>query len=325
MNFRACLSKWLVCAAATPLLLATSAAAQEAPREINFYTSVNEVFANQLAEAFEKDHPEYDVVVLRLVAGALAARVFNEASIGLNEADLVLTASTKLFTDNPEIFKGLSGIPAYDIWPDHIKTANSVNAYFQFLAIYYNTNNVTEEDSPRKWQDLIDPRWQGKSVMLDPSASQTYVSWAQIMRDTFGEEFLSKIAAQQPTIVGGVLDAGQLVASGGADVAYPGSANTAATLKSTGAPLGVNFPDDPTIGDTTSIGLTATSPNPVGAQAFFEWILSPTGGLPVACTPERSVGLPDVAGCWQLPADFTLPSFDIPPEVAEELTNLLLP
>lgn len=42
--------------------------------------------------------------------------------------------------------------------------------------IAYNTDLVSEEDAPRTWDDLLDPRWNGQIVMTDPGSSGSCIA-----------------------------------------------------------------------------------------------------------------------------------------------------
>jgi iron(III) transport system substrate-binding protein len=313
----------LICAAALQLLVPFGGAlAQEAKQKLNFYSALAEPFNEALLAGFNKAHPDVEVTTLRLVSGALATRFYTEAASGLNQADVIIVATPELFDKNPEWFKPLAGTSGYENWPDNLKTANHVKALFGLLKIFYNSNNVAAEDAPKTWEDLLDPRWKSRAVMIDPASSATYLSWALNMQKKFGDAFLKGLAEQELTIANGGLDAAQAVASGAADIAFPGSPNHVQALLKQGAPIKVVDVGDPSLGNEISIAIAAAAPNPDAAQIFFDWYLS-QAGQEISCKFFYSSGLSGTPGCEPLPDDFITPTFGIPEAKSAELTRLL--
>ena len=64
----------------------------------------------------------------------------------------------------------------------------------------YNTKLVSPQDVPKKWDDLLDPKWKGGKLGVIHS---THL-WARLAAGPWGEEkttaFVRKLAAQKPTI-----------------------------------------------------------------------------------------------------------------------------
>ncbi|WP_162783635.1 ABC transporter substrate-binding protein [Devosia naphthalenivorans] len=290
--------------------------------ELTVYSSHAEPVSKALTEGFNERYPEIDVTLLRLVTGNLATRFANEAVSGVNAADVIIIATPVVFEENPEWFRPLSGVEAYDDWPDDLKTENHAKAVFAESLIFYNTNNVSEEESPKAWSDLLDPKWKGRITLVDPSSAETYMSWAFHIRETFGDEFLTTLAKQDLTIAKGGVDAAQAVASGAADIAVPPAATHATALLKQDAPIGIVPVGQPTLGNETSIAIAAKAPNPENAQIFLEWYLSEEG-QGIACAEVSSSGLGDVSGCLPFASDYVTPEFGISEAEAAEIMALL--
>ena len=281
--------------------------------------------AEKVVELFEQEYPQIDVDLLHLVTGPLATRFANEAETGVNAADVLIIATPSIFHRHPEWFVPLAeaGSAAYDAWPEGLKTETYVRATIGKAVVLYNTNNVPPDQAPKTWQDLLDPRFAGKLGLIDPSSSDTYMSWALNMRKTFGDQYLIDLGAQNPTVAGGGLDAAQAVASGAVDASVPPFATHATNLIAQGAPVGIANIGAPTLGNLTSIGLPVNAPNAENAKLFFEFYLSPEGQS-AACGGVSASGLGEgVPNCEPLPADFVPPSFDIPEAEVEEILTLL--
>jgi iron(III) transport system substrate-binding protein len=86
--------------------------------------------------------------------------------------------------------------------------------------IAYNTKLVAAQDVPHKWEDLLDPKWKGKKIVIDPAASSTYqhiVRWdaAKVM------DYSLKLAAQDPLWINSSPNIAGAVAQGEALVGIP--------------------------------------------------------------------------------------------------------
>lgn len=307
---------------AAPIAFAGIPADAQEAQKVNFYTNLSEPIVKGLEAALKKDHPELELVTLRLVTGNLAARFYNEATSGVNEADVIFISTTEVFDKYPEFFRPLAGIPAFDKWPEKLKEPIFAKTNFALFSIYYNTNLVKEEEAPTSWQSLLDPKFKGQLVLMDPKVSPTYMSFLLTMRDRFGDDYLKKLGAQDIRLSSGGLDGAQSVASGAAAVAAPIGADFAIPLIAQGAPLKTVTVGNPTISNMTSIAIPAKAPHPKAAETFFEWFLS-DAAQSVLCHFGQVSGAPNVPGCSPLPDDLAPPVFGIPQATADELMALL--
>ena len=59
----------------------------------------------------------------------------------------------------------------------------------------YNTDLVSEEDAPRTWDDLLDPRWNGQIVMTDPGSSGSikYFVGALMNSPAYGTAYFERL------------------------------------------------------------------------------------------------------------------------------------
>src|SRR3546814_16246262 len=97
--------------------------------------------------------------------------------------------------------------------------------------------------------------------MIDPTSSETYMSWAVNMRKAFGDQYLVDLGKQELTIAKGGLDAAQAVASGAADVSFSAMANQEDGPLAQGAPNGVVQVTNPALGNQHSTATHTTAPH----------------------------------------------------------------
>jgi iron(III) transport system substrate-binding protein len=138
----------------------------------------------ELLEAFEKRfeelHPEVDVQWIDMGSQEVLDRLRSEKANP--QADVWFGAPTALFESGAA--EGLLE-PYTPSWGTAIPAgakdgeARWHGTYLTPEVIAYNTEAVPADALPRDWDDLLEPRWQGKVLIRDPLASGT-------MRTIFG-------------------------------------------------------------------------------------------------------------------------------------------
>jgi iron(III) transport system substrate-binding protein len=62
-----------------------------------------------------------------------------------------------------------------------------------FVVISYNTSKVKPEDAPKKWTDLLDPKWKGKISTGHPAFSGYVGTWVLEMKLLYGWDYFKKL------------------------------------------------------------------------------------------------------------------------------------
>ena len=109
-----------------------------------------------------------------------------------------------------------------------------------FYTVFYNTKLVKQDELPKRYEDLLHPRWKGK-IAID----QEDVEWLAALIETMGRndaiEFAKKLAANSPNVRRGHTLLGQLVV-GGESALFPDQyLHSAINLKKAGAPVEMYF------------------------------------------------------------------------------------
>src|SRR5438128_10577090 len=88
-----------------------------------------------------------------------------------------------------------------------------VAARFAFFVVGYNTRLVKPSELPNSYEDLLNPRWNGRLAI-----ESTDVLWFAALTKSMGEErglaYFRRLAAMKPSIRNGHIIRAQLVASG---------------------------------------------------------------------------------------------------------------
>jgi iron(III) transport system substrate-binding protein len=154
------------------------------------------------------------------------------------------------------------------------------DGHFQitYLALYLlarRADRLSEEEAPKSWRELTDPKWRDKLAVGHPGFSGAIGSWAIVMRNTYGEGYFRQLERNRPQIGRSAgdpvttLNAGERVVG----IAIP----SAATLfsMSRGNPLALIYPADGTLMVAAPSGAIRNAPKPNAARLFMEFMTSP--------------------------------------------------
>lgn len=260
-------------------------------------------------QAYEAVHPEVDVRWLDMGSQEVYDRVRSEranpqADIWFGGPDTILSrgAAENLLA------------PYRPKWADHlpVESRHDGDLYFGLYravpVLLYNSAAISEDDAPRDWQDLLDPRWTGRVVIRDPLASGTMrtafslilaKSVAETGSEDAGLDWLRQLDAQTSDYVQNpALLFEKIIRQEGLVTIW--ELTDALLLEQRGTPVGYNFPSSGTPIIDDAIGLVAGAPHAEAAQGFIEWI----GGEEALSLVAREV--------FRLPARNDLPDGSLP-------------
>ncbi|HWH76689.1 MAG TPA: extracellular solute-binding protein, partial [Candidatus Binatus sp.] len=246
--------------------------------EVTFYTS-NTWIAGPVSQEFAKKYPFVKTNVWRSDSKELLKRLTEEAAAGRPIADVVETSpdymallqATNTFQEvlSPELrpyddsvkVKGKQGILSW--------TSREL-----YISLGFNTNVIPPNDAPKLMKDLLDPKWKGK---MSIAGTTTGTQWIGALVETFGREFVEKIAGQDVNVqnISGAALA-ELVASGEVPLSPTIFNSNIAVAKQKGAPVEWR-PIDPVIATTGTSGMVANAPHPHAALLFLDFIHSKEG------------------------------------------------
>ncbi len=299
-----------------PRLVAPAAMVQAAKREgsVTWYVTAIKDQAQQLANAFEH---KYGIKVnfQTFTSGALETRVEAEVKTGNVQADVMQTTVHDLFAAIVDLggMATLTDLPEWKTYPQRFK-----NKYFGIVSILpyhlgYNTERLSAP--PKSWQEIVDPKYRGQIVILDPRASSATLWFFIYLDRKLGDGWLKALAANNPQVVGSGNLAAPLVASGEKVFGFPLVSGTFPGLKRQGAPIG-----EAALVPSTAIdqyaGVLAKAPHPNAARLFVNFFLANAGqaafnGYGYATSPVSSIR-------GMLPYPKGVPIFSATPKEAEK-------
>lgn len=257
--------------------------AAKAEGELVFYSANPVPGTEHLARAFEE---KYGIVVqpLALPAGTLLQRFSSELEAGSFNADIILGATFDKAVTSDFVPKGWmipiedAGIPALEdgSYPEEFLNESTATVAYNPWIMAYNTDLVTGE-APTSFEALGDPKYKDLVCIPNPEVALAYIEVWDRMRAEYGEEFLKRVAANNPKVYESAAAASSALAAGECAVAAPTSGPAVAVLPER-APVKAFIPQV-TTGTQMELGFINPEKiaHPNAAKLFAHYVLTPEG------------------------------------------------
>ncbi len=253
--------------------------AAEKEGELLWVSTLKETEARPITKAFNKTHPKIKASYIRQHGGQAMERLLREVQSGVVPYDAVL-----IHPDYLTEFMKLNVIQQvnwadFGVPPEFILNDNRFVAAFEApFVIVYNKNLVKPEDSPKNWEDLLDPKWKGRVVVDTRPSGFLRLTGAWGPEKTL--DYLRKLRKNKPIFFRGQTKAATLMAAGDFEVAacmYLHSYVHVAEKK--GGPLAFNVPD-PIPTNRYKFGVLKQGiKNPNAGKVFLAWLAKEGGKM----------------------------------------------
>ena len=234
----------------------------------------------KLLAAFNKVFPKIKTSYVRLQAGALYAKVLSERQaksylvdvIQISDMGMILRLPAQGRLPPVHLARDGSLPSGVKSQPEGFWTWGSVI----MAGIAYNPNNVPAAEAPKKWEDLLDPKWKDAINVKVSNSGLQHGVW-YMLKPILGEDYFKKFGDQKPRAFDSyVQQYGRLV--DGQDKIIMGAQYSGyIEFKAKGAPLAFVFPETGVPAVSETYGIVAEAPHPNAAELFMDWFLSPVG------------------------------------------------
>jgi iron(III) transport system substrate-binding protein len=240
---------------------------------LTFYTSNAADTLKVLIADFEKRYGvrvnawrASSVKVLQRMAAEKTANRWDFDAVGVSSPELEALYREKLLQEvdsgwHKEMLEGT--LPAHRGWAPQF-----INVFVQA----YNTNAVRKEDLPKRWADLLEPRWKGR-LGVEAKAGEWYCSLLKNLGEEKGAELFRGIAARNGwSVRSGNSVLANMVVSGEVPLALAVYSHMIDQARQQGAPVAW-FALEPMIGRSNGIGVSRRPPHPNAALLFYEYAI----------------------------------------------------
>ncbi|HMA81093.1 MAG TPA: extracellular solute-binding protein [Candidatus Binatia bacterium] len=244
---------------------------------VNFYAGTNLRDTQEIVTGFNKFYPFVKVGITSLGGPGVLNKVTTEERAGVTIADVVtLTGGyvpelieKKMLAKYrspmvPFLRKGFVDADGY--WP---------GVYAIGYTIIYNNKRVSQKEAPKRYEDLLEPRWKNNLVM-DAEAHDLLAGLIDLWGEAKATSFLKQIAQDQKVTFSRQSHTfmTQLVATGEHDVIVDGYIHNAVALKEKGAPIDYVVMNPTIVRPPSIIAIVARAPHPYAAALFLDYHLS---------------------------------------------------
>ena len=276
------MKKTLAFILALVMVLSVSAAAFAEPSgKVMLYSSMQEAQLQAIEQAFEAKYPTVDMEYYYAGGGKLVTKMTTEAQDGGQIAsDLVWLGDPSDY----EAFKANGWLEPY-VSPE---TDHIAEAYMDPDGYYTAGRLVTmgiawfigvdEEDAPKTWNDLLDPKWYNQIIMTDPSQASTTKYWMAAMMQSpkYGPEYFEKLKENGVELESGTTATHNRVADASYQVGICLD-YVSANLIAEGSPMMFHYTTEDVITMTSPVALIKGCANEENGKLLMDFILSKEG------------------------------------------------
>ena len=252
-----------------------------------------------LTLGFQKKYPEIRVELLSMAGSQIGPKLLTELAARRNTMDVLVTGTTTalesllpakaLVSISPQL--GGPNTADQSKWrggkltfADEAQTYNLVFSEYVKAPFIYNSKMVSGVEF-KSWKDLLDPKWQGKIALKDPTSAGGGLGNSTLwyIHESLGKEFIRKLLAQKDLVIARddrqILD---FAARGKYPIAIGPSDVLTNEFIARGLPLKHLHPE--TLKEGTyitagngSLAIPRNAPHPNALRVYVDYLLSPDG------------------------------------------------
>jgi iron(III) transport system substrate-binding protein len=271
-------------------------AAAEKEGKVTLYSVMVPDINTRLTEAFKQAYPKIDIEIIRVPGNEIDAKLEAEKQTGSGGADIVANVNY------PWVAKATSdGSLATITGPDATSSAWKGTDYslndnvlmVTFTNIGLGWNKGGAPDGVKSFDDLLDPKYGDGQIGLPDPIAAVVADFYATLEDTYGPDYLAKLAAQKPVFFPGAVPLEQSMVSG--DISVGGYVTNigASAAKASGAPVDFVSPKNAWAPPIEAY-IPSWSKHPAAAQVLMNFMASEKGQEVLA--KNSFSPLPDIPG-----------------------------
>lgn len=238
--------------------------------------------AEKVAAAFGETYPGVKCNVVRATSQVIYQRLSQDMKAKVTNCDVFASADNghyvSLKEENQLLAYEAKNLAACvpilrDYDPSHFVSITDSNP----TVIAYNSKLVTAAEAPKKWTDLLDPKWMGQIALPHPGYSGAMGAWTLAMNRMYGWDFFERLHRNRPFVGRSLADPPVQIGAGERKVGLS-TAGTAAAMNARNQNVAPVYPEDGAILNVGMTAITAGTRHPNAARLFMEFLLSRKAG-----------------------------------------------
>ena len=248
-----------------------------------FYTTMDLPQSVDVAYQFVQKYPFLRIDLHPAETETLVRKVQSEARTGGSVWDVLIGGSglfQPLFDEN--LIASYHSRQRRSVSDALVDSAGHWSAYYiNPFVLGYNTTAVKQEEVPKKYDDLLDPRWKGSRIAIDSTAHGLLRGFGATWGEDKALRYLRRLAEQRPVMSRASVAAVESIRTGNVLLAVARAPVIHGYKKDFGAPIDwVSL--EPTIAQIDAVMVSAHSPHPHAARLFVDFALSEEGQDPLS-------------------------------------------
>jgi iron(III) transport system substrate-binding protein len=235
--------------------------------KVMIFGSLQDDVMKTVQNSFERKYPGVRSIYWRASTTAVMDRAMSEFRSGKVTWDVFFTGVDAMDIMRKEgMFLKHQTSAAANFDKPHHHEFYSPNYRSSIIGFVYNTRYIKPAEAPKSYWDYVDPKWDGKTTMSDPTVHSSMAKWLSSLHLVLGElskeeEYIQRLGASRPLFHPSLTPAIESIANGERPlgIAY---IKYVCDLGKAGAPLDyVRLPAYLGEGNYIAVGAKAQNPN----------------------------------------------------------------
>lgn len=235
--------------------------------KVTIFGSIQDDVMKTIQVSFERKYPSVKSTYWRASTTAVMDRAMNEFRSGKVSWDVFFTGVDAMEIMRKEgMFLKYQTSAAMNFDKQYHHEFYGPNYRSSIVGFVYNTRYIKPAEVPKSYWDYVDPKWDGKTTMSDPTVHSSMAKWLSSLHLVLGEknseeEYIQRLGASRPLFHPSLTPAIESISNGERPLGI-GYIKYVCDLGKTGAPLDyVRLPAYLGEGNYIAIGAKAQNPN----------------------------------------------------------------
>jgi iron(III) transport system substrate-binding protein len=252
-------------------------------QKLVFYTTIDLPQTIQVVHDFVQKYPFLGLELHPLEAETLVKRVQREARSGMFKWDVLIVGGGLLQPILDEKLVVSYHSPQREAISDVFNHGEGLwsGYYINPYVLGYNTTVVTEEEIPRSYDELLDPRWKGNRIAIDKEAHGLLRGLAAAWGEDRAVAYLKRLADQKPLLAATSIAVVDSMHIGNVPIVIAHAPVIQGYKSKLASPIDWIFLE-PIIAQVDAVMLSSRSPHPNAARLFVDFVLSREGQAALA-------------------------------------------
>jgi iron(III) transport system substrate-binding protein len=246
-------------------------------KELVYYSTTDIRDGTAMVHAFQKKYPFVEPKLFRLGSTQVVVKVLQEHRGGAHLFDVISATSFQFYEIFKENLFQIYNSPERRAFDEDFRDKDGywVSAYHNASVVAYNSRLLRPQELPKKYDDLLDPKWKGK-MLMDSRETEWYASMLQILGRDKGLALMRGLAKQNLSFRPGRTLITQVLGAGEAPLAVNDYDHLVQSAKKLGSPV-ESLPLTPVVSRVTPIAVGRYAPHPNVGKLFVDFVLSEEG------------------------------------------------